>query len=99
MGYKKHTEPAPIVSDDKKIDLEKRDKFYNSFFYVGWRPTLFWIITASIAYAFLIRPMVATIMICLGIQYSTFEIDTGSLVTLVTLAMGSVGVRAYEKGR
>jgi len=68
------------------------DNFYKSFFYRGWRPLIGHIAALSVLVAFVINPL----CIMAGIIEQT-SIDTSAVIGLVTLVLGSIGLRGYEK--
>jgi len=78
-------------------DMQKNTQdFYKSFFYIGWRPTIFWIIVFSAMHSFLIRPIVSTIMFVYDGTVVP-SMDSSTIVSLVALVLGGTAIRGLEK--
>lgn len=69
----------------------------NAIFYSGWRPTLYWSITFSVWFAFLFVPIVTLYMNVFHPDIHVKSASSTQLVELIVLALGSTGVRAFEK--
>jgi len=67
-----------------------KNSFYNSFFYIGWRPTLGWVGTIAVIIQFIISP----IFFFITNESLSFNLDT---IALVTLVLTHTGIRTYEK--
>lgn len=59
-------------------------------FVAGWRPFIGWVGGLSLAYAFLVRPILA-------IWFEAPDIDAGPLWTIIIGMLGLGGLRTYEK--
>lgn len=72
--------------------------FYLSFFYKGWRPLLGWFSAFAVLLNFIVLPLVVIIMSIMGTAPDSIpKFDTSLLIPLITLVLGSIGVRTYEK--
>jgi len=77
-------------------------------FVAGWRPALGWVAVGCLAYAWFLKDFIVMSAVVAGkiMDYSTETIkevlallpvvDTGELMTLVTLLLGLGGIRAWE---
>jgi len=85
------------TKQNQSQDTQKSTQdFYNSFFYIGWRPSLFWVITISAMYSFLVRPVIATVLFVTSGQEMS-PLDTGTIVSLVAMVLGGSAIRGIEK--
>ncbi len=66
----------------------------------GWRPACGWICAAGLAYTFLLRPLLPWFAAVLGKQVPALpEIDTDTLLVLLTGMLGLGGLRTLERVR
>lgn len=73
-------------------------KLYSSFMYNGWRPTLYWVIVVSVAYSFVINPILMVILDIIGVETRNGgNIDSSIIFSLVTLVLGTTTIRGIEK--
>jgi hypothetical protein len=77
-----------------QVELTKMEAQHASLFVAGWRPALGWCIVASIAYTYLVRPLVVGIA---GIELPTVE--TQALWPILVGMLGLAGYRTVEKAR
>ena len=68
------------------------DKFYSSWIVRLWRPSIGWVAVLSVFVAFVVNPVV----LMMGLTERT-SVDTSSVIGLVTLVLGSIGIRGFEK--
>jgi len=74
-----------------------------SIFVAGWRPALGWLSAICLGYAWIIKDiMVMTITVAIDkvraeeLLVLMPKVETGDLMTLITLLLGLGGIRAYE---
>ena len=85
------------TKQEQSQDTQKNTQdFYKSFFYIGWRPTIFWIIVLSAMHSFLIRPIVSTVMFVYD-GTAVPPLDSSTIVSLVALVLGGTAIRGIEK--
>jgi hypothetical protein len=68
----------------------------------GWRPACGWVCAFGLAYTFLLRPLLPWLAALFGAQVPALpEIDTDTLMVLLTGMLGLGGLRTFErvKGR
>lgn len=82
-----------------QIDLNKEEAKHKSVFVSGWRPAIGWICGLSIAYSYILSPILNWILVLNGHHGSLPSINTGELMTLITGMLGMSGFRTYEKMR
>lgn len=64
----------------------------------GWRPSAGWVCSAGLAYSFLLQPILPWFLTSLGYVVSPMpDIDTDTLMVLLTGMLGLGGLRTYEK--
>lgn len=77
-----------------QIELTKAEAQHASIFVAGWRPALGWCIVLSIAYTYLVRPLIVGIA---GIDLPAVE--TQALWPILVGMLGLAGYRTVEKAR
>jgi len=63
----------------------------------GWRPAIGWVCAASLAYQFLLRPLLVWLSPALGLPLGAPELDMGDLMTIALGMLGLGGLRTYER--
>ena len=64
----------------------------------GWRPSAGWVCSFGLAYSFLIQPILPWFVTALGFHVPPLpNIDTDTLMVLLTGMLGLGGLRTYEK--
>ena len=80
-----------------QLEVNKVEAGHNNIFVAGWRPFIGWICGLSIAYHFILEPVIQYILIVNGIQFETPEFDFSQLSTIVMAMLGMSTLRTYEK--
>jgi len=66
----------------------------------GWRPACGWVCACGLAYTFLLRPLLPWCAALFGSQVPALpEIETDTLMVLLTGMLGLGGLRTWEKAR
>lgn len=78
--------------DRMQVEINKIDAQSKNIFQSGWRPFIGWTCGLSIAYSYLIAPLLHQIF-----GLSVTEINVGELLTLVLAMLGMSGTRTFEK--
>lgn len=93
-----HELEKEIISLNKaQLEVNKVEAKHNNIFVAGWRPFIGWCCGISLAYHFIIEPIIQYILIVNGIQFATPEFDFSQLSTIVMAMLGMSGLRTYEK--
>jgi len=71
-------------------------KKYRKFFSFA-RPFTLWVMSLSIAYYYLIAPILHSIFSLYGLDYKLPEFDQAGLNTLIIGLLGSSALRTFEK--
>ena len=79
------------------MEVNKVEAGHNNIFVAGWRPFIGWICGLSIAYHFILEPVIQYILIVNEIQFDTPEFDFSQLSTIVMAMLGMSTLRTYEK--
>lgn len=64
-----------------------------SIFFTGWRPFIGWVTSLSLGFYFIVSPIIA---LYTGGNFHT-GLEGTDILSLVSLALGTYGVRGYEK--
>ena len=93
-----HELEKEIISLNKaQLEVNKVEAQHNNIFVSGWRPFIGWCCGLSLAYHFILEPIIQYILIVNGIQYNTPEFDFSQLSTIVMAMLGMSTLRTYEK--
>lgn len=93
-----HELEKEIISLNKaQLEVNKVEAAHNNVFVSGWRPFIGWACGISLAYHFIIEPIIQYTLIVNNIDYNTPEFDFSQLSTIVMAMLGMSGLRTYEK--
>jgi hypothetical protein len=93
-----HELEKEIISLNKaQLEVNKVEAKHSNIFVAGWRPFIGWCCGLSLAYHFILEPIIQYILIVNGIQYDTPEFDFSQLSTIVMAMLGMSTLRTYEK--
>jgi len=93
-----HELEKEIISLNKaQLEVNKVEAKHTNIFVAGWRPFIGWCCGLSLAYHFILEPIIQYILIVNGIQYDTPEFDFSQLSTIVMAMLGMSTLRTYEK--
>ena len=93
-----HELEKEIISLNKaQLEVNKVEASHNNIFVSGWRPFIGWCCGLSLAYHFIIEPIIQYILIVNAIQFETPEFDFSQLSTIVMAMLGMSTLRTYEK--
>ena len=73
-----------------QIEVNKVEAQHDSMFVAGWRPAVGWVCATSLAYSYILSPILA-------IWFEIPTLELGPLMTLLTGMLGMGGLRTYEK--
>lgn len=88
---------ALTQSDAAQSDINKAEAASPSLFVSGWRPFIGWVCGVGLAWTFVGHPVAAWILVLCHIDVLLPEVDSNTLMALVTAMLGLAGVRSYEK--
>ena len=93
-----HELEKEIISLNKaQLEVNKVEAAHNNVFVSGWRPFIGWACGVSLAYHFIVEPIIQYTLIVNNIDYNTPEFDFSQLSTIVMAMLGMSGLRTYEK--
>ena len=93
-----HELEKKIISLNKaQLEVNKVEAQHNNIFVSGWRPFIGWCCGLSLAYHFILEPIIQYILIVNAIQFETPEFDFSQLSTIVMAMLGMSTLRTYEK--
>jgi hypothetical protein len=58
---------------------------------------LYWIIVAATAYLFIVYPILNILKSYFELKIDIIKLDNAEIISLVTLILGTTGLRGYEK--
>ena len=80
------------VHETNIAEAQAKDRFIS-----GWRPFIGWVCGISIAYTFVLQPIIEWVVKILNFNVNPPTIDTTMLFNLVLGMLGLGGMRTYEK--
>lgn len=88
-------ELAKLAAETKlaegQLEINKIEAGNANLFVSGWRPSIGWLCSLSLAYQFLIRPLLVTF------GHEAPALDMGDLLTILLGMLGLGGLRSFEK--
>ena len=81
-----------------QIEVNKAEASSQSVFVAGWRPGAGWTCVAGLAYTFIAQPLLAWVGAVYGLPTPP-QIDTDTLMVLLTGMLGLGGLRSFEKAK
>lgn len=82
-----------------QTDINKAEAQSASNFRGGWRPFIGWVCGLGLGYQFLIRPLANGVFTYYGHGTPMPDLDTSTLMALVTGMLGFGGLRTFEKSK
>lgn len=87
-------EAAQLAS---QAEINKTEAASNSLFVSGWRPSIGWVCSSALAYAYLIQPTALWLIALSGSKATLPVIPTGDLFNLTLALLGLAGWRSFDK--
>ena len=89
---------AMMALAQAQIDLTKEESKHRSIFVAGWRPFVGWVCAVSLAYNFVLRDLIAWIILNTGEAITLPPaLAMEHLMTILLGMLGLGGLRTYEK--
>ena len=92
-----------MAQADKQADITLAAQQHKSVFVSGGRPFLIWVCGVGLAMIFIVKPTLLMMLPLFGVELEIvnaiagFQLDTGTLLSLVTALLGLGGLRTFEK--
>jgi hypothetical protein len=80
-----------------QMEVNKAEAVHTSVFVSGWRPFVGWTCGISLAYHFLLAPLLQFSFALAGIEQDLPEFDFSQLSTILMGMLGLGGLRTWEK--
>ena len=80
-----------------QVELNKTEAQHASIFVAGWRPFIGWVGGVSLAWTFLLAPMITWGAAISGYMGDFPQLDTEPLLTLVMAMLGVGAMRSFDK--
>jgi len=90
---------AALKSDLGQMDINKQEAASSSLFVAGWRPMVGWVCAGSLAYSFILLPMLRAILAAWKPGLTIPSIDMSDLWPLMMGMLGLGGMRSWEKAK
>lgn len=82
-----------------QLEINKEEAKNSSLFVSGWRPSIGWICSASLAYQYILRPILTWTTLLLGYDLPPMPGIDANLWELILGMLGIGGLRTVEKLR
>jgi len=80
-----------------QVELNKMEAQHASIFVAGWRPFIGWVGGVSLAWTFLVHPLLVWFATVAGYEGEFPLLDTDPLLTLVMAMLGVGAMRSFDK--
>jgi len=84
---------------EKQLDVNKVEAGHRSIFVSGWRPAIGWVGGFALMFEFILSPSIEWYAKFSGLEITAPNIETGSLLAIVTSMLGVAGMRSFEKSK
>ena len=79
--------------------VNQQEAAHRSVFVAGWRPFIGWTCGVSLAWHFVLAPMLMWVDAWVGLGFTPVTFDMDSLTTILMGMLGLGGLRTYEKAK
>jgi hypothetical protein len=90
---------AITKANEDQVALNKIEAAHKSIFVAGWRPMIGWTLAVSLAYQFIVAPLIYYIAQVSGIEIPPLPSLDENLWELLTGMLGMAGLRTFERMR
>lgn len=80
-----------------QVELNKTEAQHANVFVAGWRPFIGWVGGVSLAWTFLLHPLMTWVATVSGYTGTFPELNTDPLMTLVLAMLGVGAMRSFDK--
>jgi len=88
---------AATAQASQQTDINKIEAAHSSLFVSGWRPFIGWVCGAGLAWAFVVAPFAAWMLVALEIKQTPPQLQIDYLLEMVVALLGLGGLRTFEK--
>ena len=85
--------------DVAQLEVNKAEAASRNIFVAGWRPCLGWVGALSVAYVYLLQPILNMILQLFDVHIDWVVLDLGQLMPLILGMLGMGGLRSFEKAK
>ena len=82
-----------------QMEVNRQEAAHRSLFVAGWRPFIGWTCGVSLAWHFVLAPMLMWVDAWVGLGFTPVTFDMDSLTTILMGMLGLGGLRTYEKAK
>ena len=80
-----------------QIQLNSKEAENRNLFVSGWRPAIGWVCGFSLAYNFILQPLIIAVVNIWKPEFELPTLELEYLMSILTAMLGMYGVRTYEK--
>ena len=84
---------------EKQLDINIAEAKHRSLLVAGLRPCLRWVGALSVAYVYLLQPILNMILQLFDVHIDWVVLDLGQLMPLILGMLGLGGLRTFEKSK
>lgn len=91
---------AMIEAGRQQAAVNQQEAAHGSIFVAGWRPFIGWVCGTSLAYTFVLQPLVQFLCVMNAVTFDPAllpVLNSGELMTVLLGMLGLGGLRTYEK--
>lgn len=78
-------------------EVNKAEAQHRSIFVAGWRPAIGWVGAMTMAYHYIIQPLLIWVLTLNGIDEHPPTLDLDQLYPIITGMLGIAGMRSFDK--
>jgi holin (3TMs family) len=85
-----------------QLEINKVEAASNSVFVAGWRPAVGWVCAASVAYSYIIQPLLQFSLVAFHVNFDPTKLPQLNMVELLGLLTGMLGfglARSFDKAQ
>lgn len=85
-----------------QLEINKVEAASNSVFVAGWRPAVGWVCAASVAYSYIMQPLLQFSLVAFHVNFDLTKLPQLNMVELLGLLTGMLGfglARSYDKAQ
>jgi len=80
-----------------QAEINKVEAGHRNIFVAGWRPAIGWVCAFSLAWGWILKPVLESVLIMFGKEITLPGIEVQQAIGLVMAMLGMAGIRSYDK--